>query len=55
MSFSWNSTHTALVVLGTVIVAGFHYGVDLQQLVPVIAPLGAYIVGREVSRVKNQA
>ena len=55
MSFSWNSTHTALVVLGAVIVSGFHYGVDLVNLVPIIAPLGAYIVGREVNRVKNTA
>jgi len=49
---SWNSTHTALAVLGAVIISGFHYGVDLMQLVPVIGPLGLYITGREIARVR---
>jgi hypothetical protein len=50
---SWNSTHTALVALAAITVAGFHYGVDLIQLVPVIAPIGIYIGARESSRIKN--
>jgi len=55
MSFSWNSTHTAIAALATIVVSGFHYGVNLEQMVPIIAPLGAYIALREASRVKNTA
>lgn len=51
---SWNSTHTALSVLGAIVITGFHYGVNLEQLVPIIAPLGAYIALREKSRVQNE-
>lgn len=50
---SWNSTHTAIVALAGIVIASFHYGVDLQLIVPLIGPLGAYIVLREKSRVKN--
>ena len=50
---SWNSTHSAIFALAGIVIASFHYGVDLQLLVPVIAPLGAYIALREKSRVKN--
>jgi hypothetical protein len=50
---SWNSTHTALASLAAIVITGFHYGVNLEQLVPIIAPLGAYIALREASRVKN--
>ncbi len=52
---SWNSTHTAIATLGAIVISGFHYGANLEQLVPIIAPLGAYIALREASRVKNQA
>ena len=50
---SWNSTHTALVVLGAIIVAGMQYGVSLKDLAVVIAPIGAYIALRERARVNN--
>ena len=48
---SWNSTRTALASLAAIVITGFHYGVDLVQLVPIIAPIGAYIALRERSRV----
>lgn len=51
---SWNSTHTAIVALAAVIIAGFNYNVDLIQLVAIIAPLGAYIALREKSRINSQ-
>ena len=50
---SWNSTHTALVVLGAVIVSGIHYGVSLADLAIVIAPIGAYIALRERARLNE--
>jgi len=50
---SWNSTHTALATLGAIVITGFHYGVNLEQLVPIIAPLGAYVALREKARVSN--
>lgn len=48
---SWNSTHTALVCLAGITIAGMQYGVDLGQLAVVIAPIGAYIALREKARV----
>ena len=52
--FSYNSTHTALACLTAIIIAGMAYGVDLQALAVVIAPLGAYVAIRENSRIKSQ-
>lgn len=54
MNMSWNSTHTALASLTAILIAGIAYGVDLQVLAVVIAPLGAYIAIREKSRIKSQ-
>ena len=51
---SWNSTHTALACLTAILIAGMAYGVDLQALAVVVAPLGAYVAIRENSRVKSQ-
>lgn len=50
---SWNSTHSAIFTLGAIVIASFHYAIDLQLLVPIIAPLGAYIALREKSRIKK--
>lgn len=50
---SWNSTHTALVCLSAIIVAGMQYGVNLVDLAAVIAPIGAYIALREKARVDS--
>lgn len=50
---SWNSTHTAIAALTAIVISGFHFGVSLVDLAPVIAPLGAYIALREKSRVSN--
>jgi len=50
---SYNSTHSALGVMGAIIIASFHYGIDLQLLLPLIAPLGAYIALREKSRINK--
>lgn len=50
---SWNSTHTALACLTAIIIAGMAYGVDLEKLAIVVAPLGAYVAIRENSRVKS--
>ena len=51
---SWNSTHTALACLTAILIAGMAYGVDLQALAVVVAPLGAYVAIRENSRIKSQ-
>ena len=51
---SWNSTQKALACLTAIIIAGMAYGVDLQALAVVIAPLGAYVAIRENSRIKSQ-
>ena len=50
---TWNSTHTALITLTAIIIAGFHYQVDLQLLLPLITPIGAYIALRERSRING--
>jgi hypothetical protein len=55
MSFSWNSTHTAIVALASVVISGMQYGVNLLELIPVIAPLSVYIGAREVSRIKSES
>lgn len=50
---SWNSTHTALVIMGAVVIAGMHFGVELLSLAPILTPLGAYIALREKKRVSG--
>ena len=55
MAFSWNSTHTALLVLGAIIIAGFQYAVDPIQLGVITAPIAAYIVLRERARVSEDS
>lgn len=50
---SYNSTHTALLVMAAVIIAAFHYSIDLVLLIPVIAPIGAYVTMRERQRVQT--
>lgn len=50
---TYNSTHTALLVLCAIVIAAFHYSVDLSALIPVIAPIGAYITLRERSRISS--
>lgn len=50
---SWNSTHTAIATLGAIVISGFYFGQSLVDMLPLIAPLGAYIALREASRVKN--
>ncbi len=50
---SYNSTHTALLVLGAIVVSGFYFGVDVVTMVPLLGPLAAYITLREKSRIKN--
>lgn len=52
---SYNSTHTAFFVLGAVLISAFHFNIDLVQLLPLIAPIGAYIALRERSRIKKNA
>ena len=51
---SWNSTHTALLCLTAIIVAGMQYGVNLADLAIVIAPIGAYVALREKARIANE-
>jgi len=53
MSFSWNSTHTAIVALAAITIAGMQYGANLVDLLPFIGPLGLYIGVREAKRVSN--
>ena len=50
---SWNSTHTAIVALTAITIAGMHFGTDLVNLLPFIGPLGIYIGAREINRIKN--
>lgn len=50
---SWNSTHTALVCLTGIIIAGMQYGVNLADLAIVIAPIGAYVALREKARINE--
>jgi len=50
---SWNSTHTAIVIMGAVVIAGMHFSVELLGLAPILTPLGAYIALRERSRVSK--
>ena len=50
---SWNSTSTAITVMGAIVIYGIQAGVDLIALAGVIGPLGAYIALRERSRIKN--
>jgi len=50
---SWNSTHTALCVLGGIVISSFHYGIDATLILPLIAPIGAYIALRETNRIKK--
>jgi len=50
---SWNSTHTAMVIMGAVVIAGMHFQIDMLSLAPILTPLGAYIALREKARVKN--
>lgn len=52
---SWNSTHTAIVSLAAITIAGMHYGANLVDLLPFIGPLGLYIGLREGNRIKNNA
>ena len=52
---SWNSTHTALVSLAAIVIAGFHFDVDPVAMLPLIGPLGIYIGAREVARIRNTA
>ena len=53
MSFSWNSTHTAISAITAIAISGMHYGIDLTQLAPILAAIGAYATLREVKRIKS--
>ena len=50
---SWNSTHTAIMAMTAVVIAGMHFGIDIMSLAPILGPLGAYIALREKKRVSS--
>ena len=50
---SYNSTHTALICLTGIIIAGMQYGVNLADLAVVVAPIGAYVALREKARISE--
>jgi hypothetical protein len=50
---SYNSTHTAILALAGITIAGMHFGSNLVDLLPFIGPLGVYIGLREANRIKN--
>ena len=53
MTLSWNSTSTAIASIAGIVIYGIQAGTDLANLAIVIAPLGAYIVARERSRINS--
>ncbi len=53
MTFSWNSTHTAIVSATSIVIAAMHYGVDIITIAPIIVSIGGYAVAREIKRIKD--
>jgi len=39
--------------MGAIVVSSFHYGIDATLIVPLIAPIGAYIALREKNRISK--
>ena len=52
MTFSWNSTHTAISAITAIAISGMHYGIEMTSLAPVLAAIGAYAAIREAKRIK---
>ena len=54
MTFSWNSTHTAIASITAIAISGMHYGIDLGTLAPVLSAIGAYAALRERKRISDK-
>ena len=51
MTFSWNSTHTAIVTAGAITITAIQAHLSLVEIAFVVGPLLAYAGIREAKRV----